>query len=162
MCPFWLYLIPSSTLLAGGLALMIWLSPGPRAIGGVFLDIHTMLLGSLSILVGYQTLWLWAYSKIYGWTNGLLPAGGFSPRIFNYLNLERGLVAGSILLASGLGLNVWLVDEWHAQNFGSLDLRVTLRYALWGLTLMVIGVQTIYGSFFLSMLGMTESTKGDG
>ena len=29
-------------------------------------------------------------------------------------------------------------------------------YALWGFTLVVLGVQTIYGSFFLSMLGMTE------
>jgi hypothetical protein len=35
-----------------------------------------------------------------------------------------------------------------------------MRYALWGLTTMVLGVQTIYGSFFLSMLGMTRKAAG--
>src|SRR6185295_805883 len=32
MCPLWLYLIPSGLLLGFGLALMGWLSPGPRTV----------------------------------------------------------------------------------------------------------------------------------
>ena len=34
-----------------------------------------------------------------------------------------------------------------------------MRYALWGFTTLILGVQTIFGSFFLSMLGMTECAK---
>ena len=41
--------------------------------------------------------------------------------------------------------------------WGPLDVQVTLRYALWGFTAIVFGVQTIFGSFFLSMLGMTKN-----
>ena len=52
MCPLWLYLIPAGAADGGGLGLMAWLTPGPRAVGGVVLDIHTMLLGALCVLAG--------------------------------------------------------------------------------------------------------------
>jgi hypothetical protein len=160
MCPLWLYLVPASVLLAAGLGLMAWLTPGPRHVGGVELDLHTFLLGSLCVLLGYQTLWLWAFARIYGWTSGLLPARTFSQRVFDYLNLERGLLAGVTLLLAGLGLNGWLVYTWYDRNLGPLDVQTTMRYALWGFTAMVLGVQTVYGSFFLSMLGMTSRVAG--
>jgi glycosyltransferase involved in cell wall biosynthesis len=156
LCPLWLYLIPSGLLITTGLGLMAWLTPGPRLVGGVTLDIHTMLLGALCLFLGYQTLWLWAFAKIFGWVSRLLPPGTFSLRVFDYLNLERGLLAGAALVLTGLGLNLWLVHEWYGLNLGPLDVQVTLRYALWGFTALVLGVQTIYGSFFLSMLGMTR------
>ena len=155
LCPLWLYLIPASLLLGGGLGIMAWLTAGPREVGGVVFDVHTMLLGALAVILGYQTIWLWAYAKIHGWTSGLLPADTFSKRVFNHLNLERGLLAGAFMLLAGLGLNGWLVHIWFGQQFGPLDVTVTLRFALWGFTAMVLGVQTIYGSFFLSMLGMS-------
>jgi hypothetical protein len=158
-CPLWLYLIPSAILLGVGLGLMAWLTPGPQHVGGVVLDVHTMLLGALCIIVGYQTVWLWAYARIHGWTSGLLAPETFSNRLFDYFNLERGLLAGLGLLVIGLGLNVWLVYQWASQNLGPLDVQSTLRHALWGFTTMVLGVQTVYGSFFLSMLGMTAKTQ---
>ncbi len=154
LCPTWLYLIPAVLLLGAGLGLMAWLTPGPRALGGVVLDLHSVLLGALCVLLGYQTLWLWAYAKIYGWTSGLLPPQTFSTGIFDFLNLERGLLAGAALVLIGLALNIGLVIHWYGQGSGGLEVQTTLRHALWGFTTMVLGVQTIYGSFFLSMLGM--------
>ena len=44
------------------------------------------------------------------------------------------------------------VVEWFGHDLGALDVRVTFRYVLWGFTALVLGVQTIYGSFFLSIL----------
>jgi hypothetical protein len=156
MCPLWLYLIPSGFLLTLGLGLMAWLTPGPQAVGGAVLDLHTMLLGALCVLLGYQTLWLWAFARIHGWTSGLLPRATFPLGVFDAINLERGLLAGGALVVMGLGLNLWLVGEWFGQHFGPLDVQVTMRYALWGFTAMVLGVQTVFGSFFLSMLGMVR------
>src|SRR5262249_29434207 len=116
MCPLWLYLIPAGFLLAVGLGLMAWLTPGPQVVGGAVLDVHTMLLGALFTFLGYQTLWLWAYARIHGWTSGLLPPSTFSLRAFGYLNLERGLLAGAGLFLLGLGLNFALVWEWYGKN----------------------------------------------
>jgi hypothetical protein len=60
------------------------------------------------------------------------------------------------LVLVGLGLNLWLVFEWFGRNLGPLEVQTTFRYALWGFTTMVLGVQAIYGGFFLSMLGMAR------
>ncbi|MCI0352973.1 MAG: glycosyltransferase family 2 protein [Acidobacteriales bacterium] len=159
MCPLWLYLIPATALLGGGLAVMLWLTGGPRIIGSVQFDVHTMLLGALAVFVGYQTLWLWAYARIYGWTSGILPDQTFSAKVFKHLNLERGVLAGAALLLGGLALIVWLFRFWWGLDMGPLDVQTTFRPALWGFLLMILGVQTIYGSFFLSMLGMNRDQK---
>jgi hypothetical protein len=159
LCPLWLYLVPSVILIGGGLGLMFWLTPGPRFLGRVEFDVHTMLLGALAVILGFQTLSLWAYARIHGWISGLLPPDTFSTRVFDYLKLETGLLAGALLLAAGVGLNAWLVHEWLGRDLGPLDARVTLRPALWGFTLMVLGVQMVYGSFFLSMLGMARKKE---
>lgn len=159
LCPLWLYLVPALVLFFAGLGLMAWLTPGPRVVGGVVLSLHTMLLGASFVFLGYQTLWMWAFAKIFGWTSGLLPAQTFSQRLFDYLNLERGLLAGAILAVAGLSLNGWLVWTWYDHNLGPLELHSTLRCALWGFTTLVLGVQTIYGSFFLSMLSMARSRQ---
>ena len=161
MCPLWLYLIPSALLLGGGLSLMAWLTPGARAVGGVVLDIHTMLLGALCALLGYQTLWLWAFAKIHGWASGLLPEHTFSLNLFKHVNLERGLLVGGALLALGMGINLWLFRHWFSQDLGPLEVASTFRGALWGFLFLITGVQTIYGSFFLSMLGMNKEEKND-
>jgi glycosyltransferase involved in cell wall biosynthesis len=154
MCPLWLYRIPSVVLMAVGLALMALVTPGPRLVFGVGLDVHTMLLGALCVLLGYQTFWLWAYARLYGWLIGLLPEDPALGRVLQVFYLERGLIAGGALLLIGLGLNAWLLFAWYSVNLGGLDVQVTLRYALWGFTTMIVGAQTIYGSFFLSMLKM--------
>jgi hypothetical protein len=161
MCPLWLYLIPSCLLLLAGLGLMAWLTPGPRQVGRVEIDVHSMLLGSLCVLLGYQTFWFWAAAKIHGRTSKLLPSNDAGLRLIDCLTLERGLLAGVVLFVIGIVLNVWLVQEWVGRDLGPLDVQVTLRYALWGFTTMVVGVQTIYGSFFLRMLRMTASGDVD-
>ena len=161
LCPTWLYLFPASCLTIVGLTLMAWLTRSPKSIGEIVLGPHTMLLGSLLVVIGYQTLWLWAYSKIYGWLSGLLPTSTFSLPVFNPLYLERGLLAGFLLLAGGFGVNLYLFLQWSRLGFGPLDTISSMPLAIWGCTAMTLGVQTIYGSFFLSMLDLAKNMRGE-
>jgi glycosyltransferase involved in cell wall biosynthesis len=154
MCPFWLYMIPAVPLMASGVFLMLWLSAGPQRIGAVTVDVHTMMVGGLWLVLGYQILWMWAFARIHGWVSGILPETTFSPSVFGVFNLERGLIAGAALTCAGLGTLGWIVWQWSGVNLGPLDVAVTLRPAIWGFVLTVLGVQTVFGSFFLSMLGM--------
>ena len=157
LCPLWLYFIPAAGLLGMGLFLMLWLTPATRHVGPIALDVHTMLLGSLCTLLGYQTWWLGFLAKVYGHYSGVLPAGPSVKKILTTFTLERGLITGLAVVALGLAANGWLVWEWSSQNFGPLDISNTMRIALWGLTAMVAGVQTVYSSFFLSMLKMSRT-----
>lgn len=176
MCPLWLYLIPAGLLMLAGTALMAWLTPEPRLLFGTVWNTPTMLFGTFCVLVGYQMLWLWAFARIFGWTSGILPENIFSPGVFRHLNLERGLLLGATLLMAGVGIVWWFSSRivsaeevatmqelirhdavWKYDAFiGRLDGPLALRRALWGFLVMVIGMQTIFGSFFLSMLGMAR------
>jgi hypothetical protein len=156
-CPLWLYVIPAGVLLLFGLLLMIWLTPGPQPLGSVVLDCHTMLLGSMSVILGYQFLWLGICARAFGRNSGLLSSRIGLRRGVNHLHLERCLLGGLLLLLVGLGLNLWLVREWFQSDLGPLNLQFTLRYALWGFTTMALGAQTIYSGFFLGLLSMAPS-----
>ena len=155
LCPFWLYFAPATLLLVVGLGLMIWLTPSQRQLGAIKLDLHTMVLGMMSVFLGYQLLWLGLYAKIYGLTSGLWPPDKFCQRVIDHLTIERGLTVGSALFLTGLVLCLWLIAEWSAVDFGPLDVHVTMCQALWGFTTMSLGVQTVFGGFLLSMLQLT-------
>lgn len=146
MCPLWLYRVPSMILMALGLLLMAVVTPGPCHVFGMGLDVHAMLLGSLGVVVGYQTFWLWAFARFYGATIGLLPPDPGLNRVIQFFFLERGLIVGGALMLVGLALNLWALNLDHLSE--------AMRFALWGFTALVLGVQTIYGSFFLSTLKM--------
>src|SRR5205807_5105575 len=101
LCPLWLYFIPAGFLVSVGLALILALTPGSVHLGRVTLDIHTMLLGSLCAMLGYQTLWLGYLAKVYGHYSGVLPAGAVVKRLLNTFTLERGILTGLAVSAVG-------------------------------------------------------------
>ena len=159
MCPFWLYMIPAAPLMISGLFLMLWLSAGPRQVGAITVDVHSMMIGGLWLVLGHQILWMWAFARVHGWISGLLPSKTFSPRTSDIFNLERWLIVGVALTIVGVAILGWLVVHWHGADLGPLDVTVTMRPAIWGCVLTILGMQTIFGSFFLSMLGMTEQAR---
>src|SRR5262249_33990915 len=109
MCPLWLYLIPAGLLLAVGFALMTWLLPGPRTVGGMVLDLPALVFGSLCVLLGYQTLWAWVFARVHGEKNGILPGTRLCQRLFDYLNMDRCLWFGGVCVLAGLGWTCWLL-----------------------------------------------------
>ena len=151
LCPTWLYLIPAAVMMTIGLGLMAWLTPGGRQTGRVMLDVHTMTLGALCMLLSWQMFWMWVHAKIHGWVSGVLPPDAFTRTFSRHFTLEWGVVIGAALLLAGLACDLWVVAEWYARDLGALEVRTTLRFALWGLTAMVLGAQTISGSFLASM-----------
>ena len=71
------------------------------------------------------------------------------------------MLGGAGLLLIGLGLNTYLAWQWWGVNPGPLEVQSTFRLTLWGFLTMVLGVQTIFGSFFLSMLGMSDKARAN-
>jgi hypothetical protein len=152
--PRWLFLVPGAALFLIGATLAAALIPGPIAIGRVGLDIHTMLVAGFLCLVGYQVALFAVFTKIFAVRIGLHPPHATLIRLFRYVTLETGLLAGTVMAAAGtvaLAIAVW---TWTATGFGALDPRVTMREAIPAVTLLALGVQTIFASFFLSILGI--------
>ena len=155
--PSWLFLYPGAAAMAVGTALSCVLLAGPRTIGDVTFDVHTLLFTALAVVVGYQAVIFSVGAKIFAVAEGLLPAGARWSRLFRIVTLETGLCAGAALFAAGLGLSVYAFVHWERESFGPLDYSSTMRLAIPAVTLLTLGSQTILASFFLSILGLKRA-----
>lgn len=152
--PRWLFLIPGATLMVIGMLLGLWLLPGPRTIGHVTLDVHTMLYAGLAVLIGFQSVLFAVFTKIFAITSGLLPPDERLKRTFDYITLEVGLIIGALLTLAGIGGTLYAVIGWQKTEFGPLVPSQTLRTVIPSFVLLALGCQTILSSFFLSVLGL--------
>ena len=150
--PRWLFLYPGLGLLLCGAAVMGWLLPGPRTIGGVTLDIHTLFYASLAVVVGFHSALFYIFARHYGIREGLAPPDERFSRMTRRLSLESGLLTGLGLLISGIGLAVWAVSDWNQTAFGDLSPGHAMRLVIPSGTCILLAFQTAYGAFFLSVL----------
>src|SRR5438067_7061569 len=154
--PRWLFLYPGIALFAAGLLAGAALETGPKQIGAVQFDIHTLLLAGFSCLIGYQLVVFAVFTKVFAMEQGFHPANPSYRSMFRYVNLETGLAAGGLMLLVGIAGIVVAVISWQSAGFGSLDPRLTMREVIPAAVLLTLGVQTIFASFFLSILGIDE------
>jgi glycosyltransferase involved in cell wall biosynthesis len=151
--PRWLFLIPGAGLVLLGLAGYAVAMPG-LTWRGVTFDAHTLLVASLAILCGYQTILFAIFTKTFAVSEGLLPEDRHYTRFYQLLNLERGLAIAAFALMIGVVLLLTAVNQWRATGFGRLDYAQTMRLVVPGMTLTALGFQTVMSSFFVSILGM--------
>jgi glycosyltransferase involved in cell wall biosynthesis len=151
--PRWLFLIPGLLLMAFGVVIYALALPGAR-IGPARLDAHTLLFGSLGLLVGLQSVLFYLATKAYAISEGLLPADPRLRRFLEMAQLEKGLLAGLLACLVGFTLLLLAVNEWRRAGFGNLDYAHTMRLVIPGATLVALGVQVALSSFLVSLLAM--------
>jgi glycosyltransferase involved in cell wall biosynthesis len=152
-CPRWLFLAPGALLVLSGLVGYALALPGV-SFSGVRIDVHTLLFASLAILCGYQAILFGVFTKTFVIGEGMVPLTPGMSRLYGLINLERGLVAGAIAALAGIALLAVAVNQWRLAGFGELDYSRTMRWVIPGVTLTALGVQTVFSSFFLSILGL--------
>jgi glycosyltransferase involved in cell wall biosynthesis len=154
--PSWLYLGPGSFLLLLGIIGMLALAAGPVDTFGHTWQIHTMLGFVALTLIGAQVIQLGVFARTYarvriGERDALLD------RLGSHLTLERGLIIGtSLALASVLGLAA-VGAEWASNGFGALGRAYETALLVTGLGL---GIQIVFGAFFLALLTMPLRRDG--
>jgi len=152
--PRWLFLYPGLLLVLFGTLLGIWLLPGSRTIGRVNFDVHTLLYAAGFVLLGCQAAAFAIFTKLFAIMEGLHPPDPALDRWFRFTSLETGLVVGFALIAAGLSISIYAVGVWGVLHFGPLDYSRTMRLVIPAVLFLILGVQTIFASFFLSVLGL--------
>jgi glycosyltransferase involved in cell wall biosynthesis len=154
--PRWLFFYPGMLLMLIGLAACLWLLPGPRAVRGIFLDVHTLLYASVAVTLGFQALVFSIFTKLFAIQEGLLPEDPRLAKAFKYITLEWGIAVGFSLFLAGLATSVWALEFWRARNFGSLEADLLMRSVIVAGLALVLGGQIISSSFFVSVLGLRK------
>lgn len=155
--PNWLFLIPAVILMLVGLVTSILLISQPVMVEGIIFDIHTLMYSSGMVLVGFQFMVFYALTKIFAVENGLLPKSERYNKLFKYINLEKGLIIGVVLLVVGFALSYKGLSIWKSSDFGMLKPTDTFRVIIPAVFTILLGVQVILFSLFFSILGLKNT-----
>lgn len=153
LSPTRLFLLPGLVLVLLGLGLELALLPGPLRVGGMTLDFHFMFVGGALAILGTQLLLLGVYAKTWVLVNNPRLADLWIRRFHLHYTLERGVGLGGLLFGAGLIINVWILADWLTAGAGVL---FAVRPAMLALTLMVVGAELAFASFFVSVLRGTH------
>ena len=158
--PAWLFLVPGAAMFVVGVIGSALLLPGPLRIGAAAFDIHTLLLMAFLIIVGYQVIVFAVSTRTFATETGLLPPSPVLSGLYRYVRLETGLLLGGLATLVGLAGVLIAAIAWSRVGFQQLDPDTTMRQLIPAVVLLSIGVQTVFASFFLSMLGLHTSQRG--
>lgn len=151
--PEYLFTAPAILLGVMGLLLMVVSFLNSR-INGIFFGTHTVIAASLFTILSYQIGSLGVFSAVA--TNPIRsPQDPMTVWIREHFRLEYGATLGTTVLLVGslfAGLLLW---NWLRSGLADPPFVVSLMVAF---TAVVLGIQTVFYSFFLSTLGSQRNT----
>lgn len=148
-CPVWLYFVPGLSGFVAGMVVLLLLLGGPIHFLGRYWDIHLMVFAGIISILFYQVLHLGVYAHTYAIRQGLLRYDTVTLFFKRRFNLERGIMLGGMIFLAGFIIELGIFIEWFRHDFGPLH---KIRESIVAMTLLVIGLQTIFSSFFISLL----------
>jgi glycosyltransferase involved in cell wall biosynthesis len=152
--PTWLFLVPGLVMIAVGAAAGA-ISLFNLPVFGRQWQLHALIAASMLAIVGAQVAQLGISARTYAFYY----LGEHDPlfdRLRARLRLEHGLIAGALIGLVGFVMALVVLIIWIHRGFGELREE---KLAVAGLALVVIGIQTVFGAFFLSILGLRRRSR---
>jgi glycosyltransferase involved in cell wall biosynthesis len=113
-------------------------------------QLHSMIAGSLLIVVGSQVIALGLCAHAYG-TYFMAERDPWFDKMRARFRLEHGLLLGGAFMLVGLAMAAVIVGIWMDRGFGELSEE---RLAVLAATAFIVGIQVFFSSFLLSILGL--------
>lgn len=164
--PTHLYLWPGFAMMALGMLIELVLAFGPLQVGSLRVGFHWMFVGALLAILGYQVITLGFFARIFSLSSHIDESRDSAVSFFtDHFTMENGIVVGLVVMALGLVPFSMLLGDW--LSMGELSSTATqsfqtIRWSILALTLVIIGGQTVFASFFISMMVMKRRGWGMG
>jgi len=159
MSPRWFFGIPGLILLVGGVLLSARLLAGPITIASVTFDYHTLLYSTAAILLGYQSILLFAFAKLMAVETGLHPFHTKFWFLERRTTLERCLVAGAVLMLVAVVFGVIAARKWELTGFGALQPATTIRLVICSVLFLLLGGQTLLAGFYFGLMNLVAERR---
>ena len=154
--PTHLFIVPGAVMSLLG-ALVMLTSLTQIDLFGRTWDVHAMVGGALLFVVGAQVCGLGLCAHAYG-TYFMGERDPWFDRARRRFRLEHGLLLGGLLATAGLAIEGAIIWIWIDRGFGALAEQ---RIAVLGAALLIVGIQTFFTSFLLSILGLRRDAGRD-
>jgi glycosyltransferase involved in cell wall biosynthesis len=152
--PKHLFLAPGAAMAALGTLVMALVLARISFLGHQW-DIHTLIGGSLLLILGTQVIALGLCAMAYG-VYFMSERDEWFNRMRARFGLEHGLLIGGSVILGGIILGAVLVGIWIDTGLGSLAQQ---KLAVVAATLITVGVEVFFTSFLLSILGLRRPTE---
>jgi glycosyltransferase involved in cell wall biosynthesis len=147
--PTFLFLWPGAVMLAAGVVVMLLVLSSATPFGQ-HLYIHSLIVGSLLVILGVQAIGCGICARAYG-----VYFIGEQDELFDRMRarftLEHGVVVAGLVIVAGIALFALLVARWGEHGFGHLSEQ---RLAVLAMTAIAVGAQVFFTSFLLSVIGL--------
>lgn len=153
LSPLWLYFIPALALLAGGTFVfgILLATEGKVAwIGKLWIGDHWLVLAAAMLTLAHQASLLGLAATLVGVRDGYRKVTPALRILYRVSRLEFLLGLGLLLILVGAALIAIVILLWARSGFGPLDM---FREMTLGGTLIMLGIQTLFGGFLLSVVG---------
>jgi glycosyltransferase involved in cell wall biosynthesis len=150
--PRWLFLFPGLVAVTLGAAGLLSLSAEALHVGGVGLDIHTLLYSGGLLIIG---MLLVQFAVVVRWLAvqaGLAREPLWLTFTKRHLSIEIGLLVGGLLFFAGFFWSYEVLREWAWQGYGVLDPRLVMRHTIPAVTLMIVGLQACASVFLIGAI----------
>jgi len=155
--PAWLFLVPGFASVAIGLGLTFAVAFARIEMFGHRLQTHFALLGSAIALVGLQVALLGVFAKTLFVLDGIGKSQGIE-RLIEGFRLEIAIAAGALAFLAGTFIDARILIHWLRTAGGELGAGFT-NLAIFGGTLIGLGVEIIFSSFFVSILKSSRTKR---
>ncbi len=159
--PRWLFLYPGIILIIVGLLGGITLSIGQMTVGREVFGIHTLLYCMISIILGVNIVYFYTFTKLYAETSNFIPKDK-SINIIASIGEDKGVLIGFILSAVGLISSLVSFVIWKNTGFSEMVPEKLMRIVLPAATMLEVGVETMFASFFMGILKIEWRGKNSG
>jgi glycosyltransferase involved in cell wall biosynthesis len=147
--PTWLFVVPGAAMAAIGSLAALTVLADVDLFGRAW-DLHALIAGALLMIVGTQVLALGLCAHAYG-TYFMGEEDPWFDRMRARFRLEHGLLLGGAIALAGFAIAAAIVVTWAGRGFGELS---ETRLAVLAATLIIVGIQIVFSSFLLSILGL--------
>lgn len=152
--PKWLFFYPGIALTIIGLLFSLPLLFSSIQIGHIRLDINTLMYASLLTIIGVQSVLFSLFTYVFGVNSNLLPKDKLTDTFVSRIGLEQGLVLGVVMVLLGFASSLGAVLYWSENRFGDIDPTFSMRLVIPGAVLFTLGFETLFASFFISILNI--------
>ena len=143
--PNYLFSLPGAILGVAGLSLLLSGATGVT-LGGLSLGTTTAITGSLLVLVGYQAANMGVFATLAS-DPIQRPNDVVTETVINRMNLEQLSTVGLTAFAAGALYLTWAAIQWATGSVAPV--AATPGHVI-ALTMMILGVQTVFNAFFMS------------
>ncbi|NDJ33909.1 MAG: glycosyltransferase family 2 protein [Chloroflexi bacterium] len=157
--PKWVFILPGVILLLLSSMVTIVLLFGPVSIGGTVFDVHTLIVAAAVMLNSIQFILMGLLAIVFTARQHMLPPMRWTEWLVDNFSLGLGLIVSSLLIASGLAIYGVQFLRWSSVDFGPLNYQETIRPIVLGTIFFVVGIQTFFWSFMVSLLNISTRSR---